>query len=209
MPRHARGTNADAVTGVESNSRLTAVLAVILLATLFLEGLTIVAVGTHLSWHVFLGVLLIPVTLVKVASTSWRFARYYLGDPSYTAKGPPKLLLRVLGPVVVLLSLEVLLSGLLLVIGTPVSMRSQLLFLHKAGFVLWFGVMAIHVLGHLGDTAREAPLDFRRYTRHAVEGANVRQWIVAGALVTGLLLALVVTPHAAHWFANPPTQPNH
>lgn len=58
--------------------------------------------------------------LLKVASTTWRFARYYTGAPAYRRKGPPPVLLRLLGPVVVILTLVLLFSGVgLLVVSRP------------------------------------------------------------------------------------------
>ena len=92
---------------------------------------------------------LIPPVLLKVASTGWRFARFYRGAPAYRRKGPPPLLLRLLGPVVVILTVVLLASGVGLLLVSP-SWLPLLLTVHKASFVLWFGAMTIHVLGHLG-----------------------------------------------------------
>jgi hypothetical protein len=94
--------------------------------------------------------------LLKVASTGWRFARYYRGAPAYRRKGPPPLLLRLLGPVVVILTVVLLASGVGLLLVGP-SWLPLLLKVHKASFVLWFGAMTIHVLSHLGEVFRLAP----------------------------------------------------
>jgi hypothetical protein len=151
-----------------------------------------------LSWHVFVGMLLVPPVLLKVGSTTWRFVRYYLGAPAYRRKGPPPPVLRLLGPVVVILTVVVFASGIALVLA-PHSMRHSLLFAHKASFVLWFGAMTIHVLGHLLDTARLAPLDWARRTRRDVAGATVRQWALAASLVAGVGLGIVMLGPAAHY----------
>ena len=37
------------------------------------------------------------------------------------------------------------------------SMRSGLLLVHKAKWIVWIIAMVVHVLGHLLDTARLAP----------------------------------------------------
>src|ERR1700731_1282848 len=87
--------------GVEGNERLTAMVAVLLLVLLFLVGLTVPVANSQTRWHVILGVIVIPPVLLKVASTSWRFIRYYTGNISYRRKGPPPILLRLLGPVIV------------------------------------------------------------------------------------------------------------
>jgi hypothetical protein len=90
--------------GVAANARLTATNAAVLLVLLAAEGVTILRVRELLTPHVFIGMVLIPPVLLKVASTGWRFARYYRGVPAYRRKGPPPLLLRLLGPAVVILT---------------------------------------------------------------------------------------------------------
>ena len=135
--------------GAESNSRLTASTAAVLLVLLAAEGATIVGIRPLLGAHVFIGMLLVPPLLIKVGSTSWRFVRYYRGDPSYRLKGPPHPLLRLLGPFVVLLSVVVVASGVGLILVSSNPWRDRFLLVHKASFVLWFGSMTIHVRGHL------------------------------------------------------------
>lgn len=191
---------------VEANARLTAVTGATLFLLFAVEGVTILRLHTLLTAHVVIGMVLVPVTLVKIASTVWRFARYYLGDPAYRRKGPPPALLRLLGPFVVALTLCVLGTGIVLLF-TPGSGRSQWLFLHKATFVLWLGAMALHVLGHLLDTARLAPRDFYRRTRAQVRGAGARQWLLAGSLAVGIVLALAVAPKVGPWRGAPPGNP--
>jgi hypothetical protein len=186
--------------GVESNARLTAMTAVVLLVLLAVEGLTLLQVRSLLTPHVVVGMVLVPPVLLKIGSTTWRFGRYYLGSPAYRRKGPPPPLLRLLGPFVVVLTVAVLATGIALLLG-PTSMRSTLLLLHKATFVLWFGAMTLHVLGHLLDTARLAPRDFYRRTRRQVRGASTRQWALAATLAFGLLLGVLVAPKVGPWLA--------
>ena len=196
----ARHAAAPDESGVEGNARLTGLLAVVLLILLALEGVTIPFIGSLLTPHVFIGVLLIPPVLYKIGSTTWRFVKYYTGDPRYRRKGPPMLVLRLLGPVVVVLTLAVIGSGVGLVV-MPRADRALMLSAHQASFVLWFGAMTIHVLGHLVDTAKLAPLDWFARTRRQVRGASMRQWAVASSLVLGVIAAIAITPYAANWFA--------
>jgi hypothetical protein len=181
---------------VESNARLTGATAAVLLVLLAVEGVTVLRVRALLNLHVFVGMVLVPPVLLKIGSTGWRFARYYFGAPAYRRKGPPPPLLRVLGPAVVILTVVLLASGIGLIIA-PHSLRHSLLFLHKASFVLWFGAMTIHVLGHLIDTARLAPLDWARRTRRDVAGATARQWTLAASLIAGGVLGVAMLGPAA------------
>lgn len=184
--------------GVEANARLTASVAVVLFVLLAAEGVTILRIGPLLTPHVFIGMLLIPPVVLKIGSTTWRFARYYLGSPVYRRKGPPPIVLRLLGPVLVTLTLIVFASGIALLF-TPTAWHSRMLFVHKASFILWIAAMAIHVVGHLLDTARLAPRDWMRRTRREVRGAGLRQWSIAASLVVGLLLAFITVPEVGRW----------
>jgi hypothetical protein len=198
--RRARRPVHDAV---ESNARLTAGTAVVLLVLLAVEGVTILRIRGLISVHVFIGMLLVPPVLVKTCSTVYRFARYYRGAAEFREKGPPPILLRLLGPFVVLLTFAVLASGIALVF-VGAALRSQVLFLHKASFVLWLAAMTVHVLGHLLETARVAPRDWVRRTRRSVTGAGLRQWTIAASLVVGLLLGLLILGRTAPWQASVP-----
>jgi len=100
----------------------------------------------------------------------------------------------VLGPLVVLLTALVILSGLGLVYPSH-SWRDRMLTLHKASFVLWFAAMAIHVLGHILETARLAPADLVRRTRSEVAGASLRTWALVTSLVLGLVLGALTYGH--------------
>jgi hypothetical protein len=65
----------DASGGPEGNARLTSSIAAVLLVLLVLEGLTILRIGRLIGPHVFIGVVLIPPVLIKVATTTWRFVQ--------------------------------------------------------------------------------------------------------------------------------------
>jgi hypothetical protein len=196
---------------VEGNARLTGSTAAVLFLLFAAEGVTVLRVHQLLTPHVVIGMVMVPVVIVKMGSTLWRFARYYLGDPDYRRKGPPPVFLRLLGPFVVVLTVAVLGTGVALLF-VPTADRSEWLFLHKATFVLWLGAMALHVLGHLLETATLTWSDLSRRTRRQVRGAGARQWLLVTSLVLGILLAIVVTPHASGWHqvpvgpdARPPT----
>lgn len=185
---------------VEANGRLTAMLGALLLVLLAVEGATLLHLSTLLTLHVVVGMVLVPVIVLKIGSATWRFAKYYLGSPDYRRKGPPPAALRLLGPFVVVLSVAVLATGIALLL-VPTGLRNEMLFLHKATFILWFAAMVVHVLGHLLDVARFAPRDFYWRTRRQVRGASTRQWAIVGAVCVGVLLALAVAPKIGPWLA--------
>jgi hypothetical protein len=198
QPGTRAGRRADS--GVEGNARLTAVNAVVLLVLLAAEGFTILGVRQMLTPHVFIGMVLVPPVLVKVASTGWRFTRYYAGAPAYRRKGPPPVPLRLLGPVVVILTLVLLASGVALLLVSP-GQIPLLLTVHKASFILWFGAMTIHVLGHLADVVKVAPRDWLRRGRRDVTGAATRQWLIAASLAIGAILGVTLIGRVGPWLA--------
>ena len=61
--------------GVTRNERRTGTTAVMLVALLAVEGVTILFIRPLLSWHVFVGILLIPPVALKLAATGYRMAR--------------------------------------------------------------------------------------------------------------------------------------
>lgn len=185
---------------VESNARLTAMTGALIFVLLAIEGVTVLRIRSLLGLHVLVGMALVPPVLLKLASTGYRFARYYLGSPAYRRKGPPPALLRVLGPLVVLSTLVLLSSGTALLFLPPGNSRNELLFVHKASFVIWFAVMTVHVLGHIAETARLAPLDWYKRTARQVRGARLRQWAVAASLAVGIPLGLLLLGRAHTWF---------
>ncbi|MGO9198240.1 MAG: hypothetical protein ACLQK4_14065 [Acidimicrobiales bacterium] len=185
---------------VAANARLTSSVGALLLVLLALEGVTIVGLGRLTTAHVVIGMMLIPPVVVKMASTGYRLVRYYAGDPAYRKKGPPPVLLRLLGPFVVVLTAIVIASGVALLFA-PYRWRAEMMFVHKASFVLWFGAMTIHVIGHIVETARLAPRDWSARTRRDIAGAGARQWLVVVSLAAGLVLGIAVAPQVGTWLA--------
>jgi hypothetical protein len=187
-----------AADGVEGNARLTASAAAVLLVLLAAEGATLPAVHALLKPHVFIGFALLPPVGLKLASTVYRFVRYYGGAEPYRRKGPPALLLRVLGPVVVLATAVLLASGVALLFVSGSSLQ-LMLGLHKASFVVWFAAMTVHVLGHAFETARLAPRDWSVASRHKVQHASIRRWVLAVSVLAGALLGAWSLGHLGQW----------
>jgi len=184
--------------GPTGNQRLTAMVAVVLLIALAAEGVTIVALGPLLGEHIFIGVLLIPPVALKLASTGYRFARFYAHAPPYREKGPPPIWLRLTAPFSVLLTVLVLASGVALLLHGPDS--GKLLLIHKASFIAWLAFMGLHVLGHIWEVPAEATADWRRDAPAApVAGSSARILLVFGTLVAGVTLAIASLSLAGPW----------
>ncbi|MHB1785462.1 MAG: hypothetical protein ACYCS7_04825, partial [Acidimicrobiales bacterium] len=184
------GSAGSADLGVEGNARLTGSIAGVLLVLLALEGLTILSIRSLLGPHVFIGMVLVPPVILKMGSTFFRFLRYYQGDPAYRKKGPPFWFMRALGPTVGILTAVLFGSGIALMFS-HLGRDSLLLLVHKASFVLWFGAMTLHVLGHLGDTIALAPADWAPGRRRRVPGASWRRSAVLASVAVGIALGLV------------------
>jgi hypothetical protein len=184
------------VGGTEGNRRLTAAIAAVLLILLAAEGATLLAMDSLLSVHIFLGVLLIPPVALKLASTGYRFARYYLRDEGYRLEGPPKLLMRMLvAPVVVASTLGLFASGVALLLAGPG--QDQVVAIHTASFKVWFFAMSAHVLGYALRLPRLVGADLIGASR--APGAPLRRYVLAGTLVAGVILAIATFPLARPW----------
>jgi hypothetical protein len=62
--------------------------------------------------HFFIGFMLVPLVLFKLGTTSWKAAGYYTGRPIYKKEGPPRWYNRLLSPLMGILFLTTLWSGL-------------------------------------------------------------------------------------------------
>jgi len=210
--------------GTEGNGRLTVLTGALLIVMLAVLGVTIVRIGQLLWLHLFVGLMLLGPVALKLASTGYRFARYYTHDPAYVGKGPPALALRLLGPLVILTTLLVFASGIALLLIGPGS-KDALLLLHKASFIVWLVLTGLHVLGHLpelehgllgSDRIRSEVLAAAGYSvdgraagngsrpqgaRRAprVPGSGGRAVSLAAALAGGLALALALIPQFSPW----------
>lgn len=166
---------------------------------LFAEGLTILSIRGAITFHVFIGLLLVPPIALKVVTTTYRFARYYAEARPYVRRGPPHPLLRLVGPLLIVTTVVPLGSGIWLL---PVGREEAglLLTVHEGGFVVWFGLTAMHVVGHLRESVVLAAKDWRRATlRRSARGRGARAGAVALSLVAGVALGALVTPTATAW----------
>lgn len=190
--------------GPEGNERLTAVTGAILLVLFAAEGVTILGLDSLLYWHYFIGFLLVGPICVKIGSTGYRFMRYYTGRPAYVRKGPPMILLRVLGPFVVLTSCAVMATGIALGFGESSQLAGlPMLLLHKGFFVLWAGAMTIHVLAYLWRLPRlvaaDLPLTRAHRAASAVGGSSLRWALTVVGVAGGVVFAVLCAHLASSW----------
>jgi hypothetical protein len=209
--------------GTGGNRLLTAQTGAILIVLLAVIGVTILRMGQLTSVHMFVGMMLIPIVLLKMGSTGYRFARYYTFDRGYRSAGPPAPLLRMIAPMVVLSTIAVFVTGVVLMIEGPTA-RGTLSELHKLSFIVWVAFTALHVIGHIGEipgalSARheralsgltsefESMPGMRRtvpveespeWDAHGT-GRTGRLLALSGALVAGLVLALISITWFGPW----------
>jgi len=187
--------------GAEGNSRVTGATAALLFVLLAAEGITVVQVRQLVSVHVFIGMLLVPFVLLKTASTAYRATCYYRGDAAYVEKGPPPMVLRLTGPLMVLSSLVILGTGIALVdLGRSARWMRDI---HKVSFFAFALFLAIHVLGHLRETPALAIADVRdRHDAARVSGARVRTVLLGVTLLGALGVAIVSLGWVGDWGSN-------
>ena len=181
--------------GSEGNRRITAATAVVLLVLLAAEGVTLIDVRGLITWHIFIGILLVPPILLKLASTSWRFVRYYTGSTDYRRAGPPLMPLRLLAPIVVASTAVLFGTGVALAVLGP--KERGLVGLHKASFVVWVIAMGVHVLGHLVELPRLTAADW--LGRDARAASRARRWLLVLVVAGGAVLAVSMLHLAAPW----------
>lgn len=198
-PMDIDGTNGKGQSGVTGNERLTALAGAVLLVLILLELVSSVSLHIGITIHIVVGVLLVGPLLVKIGSTGYRFLRYYIGSPAYVRKGPPRLPLRLLAPLLLVATLVVVGSGLGLVVTGP-QQAGPLLPLHNLSVLVWLSLVAVHVCAYLWQTSRLVVDDWSKQT-----GRNLRngRWLRLGmnliVVLCGAVAAILLFPNTASW----------
>jgi hypothetical protein len=180
------------------NERLTALAGAALLVLIGVELVSVPSLHALLSVHVFVGVLMAAPLAVKLASTGYRFVRYYRGSPAYVRKGPPRPTLRVLAPLLVVATLTLLGSGIGLLVTGP-SKPGPLIFVHGISTLLWLPLIAIHVFAYIRRVPGLVADEWRLPPAVPAPGGNLRLLVNLGALAAGAIAAVLVLPTAAPW----------
>lgn len=183
----------------DGNERLTAAAGVLLLAPILVEIATVLlGVHTFMSWHVFVGLALIPVVVLKLATTGWRFARYYTRSRAYVSHGPPQIAMRLLAPLFVVATVVLFGSGVAmgLLHGHALQVARRL---HGPASVIWLLLLGLHVLVYLGRALRSTADDVLPAERARVPGKTARLYVLATAVVCGLVLGAAFVPAQHRW----------
>ena len=186
--------------GVLGNERLTAQAGTFLLVLALVEVATVPALRAMLPVHFFVGVLLAGPVVVKTGSTGWRFVRHYAGQPAYRRKGPPRMALRVLAPVLLAATLAVVGSGIALAVTGPAP--PILLRIHVISFMVWLVTLVIHVVAYVARALRLTADDWRRRRVDPVVPATRARTVAnLAALAAGAIGGVLALPAASPWDA--------
>ena len=100
-----------------ANSRLVAMVGLALLVLLPVPYVSALGLDTLWRVHYFSGLVVIPLLGLKLAGTTWRALRYYLGDPGFRQDGPPHPMPRITAPILVLSTIVLFGSGVDMLLG--------------------------------------------------------------------------------------------
>ncbi len=187
---------------VVGNERMIALVGTVLLVLIVAEIIIAAKMHALMPIHIFVGVLLTFPLFVKIGSTGYRFLHYYTGSPAFVQKGPPRLEMRLLAPLLLLASLSLVTSGITLALLGPTNVWSVwVLRLHALSVMCWLPLLVLHVGAYIWRVPRLLLADWQKRATCRVPG---RGWRYAGtlvALLAGVGAAALFLPHAASWTA--------
>jgi hypothetical protein len=187
----------------DGNERLTSSTGLVLIVLSLAEIATLlIGLRSTLSWHVAVGLALVPPIALKLASTGWRFVRYYTRNRDYRARGAPQIVMRLLAPLLVFFTVVLFGSGIAMgfLHGHALHVARRL---HGPAAVGWMLVLGLHVLVYLRRAVRSTAADVVPAMRSETLGAGLRGVAVAGALGAGLVVAVATLPDQHSWLHLP------
>lgn len=194
---------------VLGNTRLTSLLGLIIFIELFVIGLTVPAIGQLFTLHAIVGYLLVVPILLKLTSTGYRFFSYYFKNKRYAAAGPPRIALRIVAPLLVISTVVVMVSGIVLMVIGPYSASEPLWkTIHQVSFVLWFVIMALHVVSYISKAVYQGGAEFGLRSFGPIRFSNkqpphkILRFAVVGATMLFSVIFLIIEYHyIAPWTA--------
>lgn len=193
---HAVESDAD----VESNARMTAPLGVCLLVAFGIESVTVIDVRQMFTWHVFVGLFIVPLVCFKLATTGYRFWHYYRGAEPYRRKGAPNPILRISAPLLVVATLSMLGAGIATLAVGPQHSDTWLT-IHQGTVIAWAVLISVHVLGHGLETWRLTTAEVR--AKPPVPRRGLRLIFVAASLAIGLAVGVASLGWTTAWRNRP------
>jgi len=198
MTRLAGAPNAPDYAKVVANERLTALTGAVLLVLILVELVTSAYLRALMSAHIFVGVLLAAPLVIKLASTGYRFVRYYSGSIPFVRRGPPRLPLRVLAVPLVAITIVLFGSGFGLLLAGP-AQPGPLLALHNVGTLIWLPMIVIHALAYLRRLPPVVTADLAWRPSSRSDGGRFRLGLNILAVFGGAAAAMLVLPMDAPW----------
>jgi hypothetical protein len=151
-----------------------------------------------MSAHIFVGVLLAAPLVIKLASTGYRFIRYYTGSVPFARKGPPRLPLRILAVPLVAITIVLFGSGFGLLLTGPVE-PGPLIALHNVSTLIWPPMIVIHALAYLRRLPPVVAADLAWRPSSRSDGRNFRVGVNGLALLSGAAAARLMLQTDAPW----------
>lgn len=181
-------------------ARGVAISGVALLVLSALEALTALDLRVAIFWHIVIGLVLLPVLVLKLALATWRFVSFYRADGPTHVRTAPWFPLRVLAPLLVVVTVLLVLSGTELTFAGPSSFSDT--FLAPAHFLLagiWLLLLFIHTAAYLKRSVISTAHDVRRAIAGGL-GGLVRILVVLASLTVGIAVASYLgTTQANAW----------
>ena len=176
--------------GSRGNELLTSVNAAVLLVLLAVQLVTVLALDSMIEVHLFVGVVLLGPVVLKLASTGYRFFRYYTGSREYREKGPPPLMLRVIAPVFVAATIGLFSTGVLMLVNG--EGEGAVRDLHVTSFWLWIACFVVHVAFNARQVAGNLRSEWFARARQRITGAELRAGLVLASVLGGVMVALAL-----------------
>lgn len=140
--------------------------------------------------HFAVGFAIIPLLLVKLGSTGWRAANYYLRREPYRSDGPPQLLPRLLAPLLAVSAVFATVTGVVLwVIG---QRRGAWATLHTDSVIILAVFLAVHTLTYTERAVRASSGSIA--AAEVTREERIMLWTLAIALVAAVLAIGVEPP---------------
>lgn len=178
----------------EGNEALTSWTGLLLLPLLGLVGLTGVAFGSLWRTHFVVGILLVPVLGMKLATTTYRAVRYYTGSKKYRAAGPPELPARLMAPILIAVTVIAMWSGIVMWLNNTQDRPWSTI--HTDAVVIMGGLVGVHVLMYIPKALRSVLRDLS-HGRQGGRRTALRVSTVTAVLVVGIVVGFATQPSAA------------